>query len=92
MKGAAEKTTQARVPGQSKRSRTKDIRRHGSDEIGRIQRMEAAQLYTDDLPTAAGTPLIDAEAEEACEYIPFPHPTSLRNLRERMMKNGPKPD
>lgn len=92
VKGAAERTTQARVPGQSKRARTKDIRRHGSDEIDRIQRIEAAQLYTDDSHATAGTPLTDIEADEVSEYIPFPHPTNLRNLRERMMKNEPKPD
>jgi hypothetical protein len=92
VKGATEKTRQARVAGQSKRARTKDIRLHGSEEISRIQQMEAERLYAGDSPTATVQPLTDGQADEDCEYVTFPHPTSLHNLRERMMKYGPKPD
>ncbi len=92
VKSATEKTRQARVAGQSRRARTKDIRLHGSEEISRIQQMEAERLYAGDSPAATGQPITDGQADDACEYVPFPHPTSLHDLRERMMKYGPKPD
>lgn len=92
VKDATEKTRQARVTGQSKRARTKDIRLHGSEEISRIQQMEAERLYAGDSPDATVQPFTDGQADEDCEYVPFPHPASLHNLRERMMKYGPKPD
>lgn len=81
----AERKKHALVPGQSKRSRTKDIRAHGQAEASAIHGAEIIQLYG----ASASIPTVGTEGDEPdFDYVPFPQPTNVRSIRERRMRGG----
>jgi hypothetical protein len=91
---ATGKTEQARQPGESKQSRLKGIRANRQAEIALQHEAERESLIINEDPDSSQRPPLNigetesAEANE--EYVPFPQPANIRDLREKMMRHGTK--
>ena len=82
---ATQKTKQALIPGQSKQERLKNIRAHGQEEARQLREADVAQLYGTGY--AQADDLVERDDGDF-EYVPFPQPTNVRSIREKMLKNG----
>jgi putative transposase len=83
---ATEKTKRDSVPGQSKRERIGNILANRQEETRFLREADVKQLYSANSQT-------DDQIEQDLndfEYIPFPQPSNVLSIRERMMKSDQK--
>jgi len=81
------------APKESKRSRIENMRARTREEIEHMQRMEGYEILTEESPefSVRASRSQAASASGADEvYVPIPQPNNVRDIRERMLRDGQK--
>jgi Mu transposase-like protein len=91
---ATGKTNQARHSEETKQSRLKGIRANRQAEIALQHDAEKQRLIANADPDTSQSQPINIEEVKSMEldgeYVPFPQPVNLQDLREKMMRHGKK--
>jgi putative transposase len=90
---ASEKTRAALVNGEqeSGSSRLKNMKGKTKEEIGHMHRVEAAHISSggsNTLPTGVASEATEPSIDSDDTYVPIPEPTNIRDVRERMLRDG----
>lgn len=89
---AAQKTQDAisQTPGESNRSRLKNMRVRRKEELERMHLNEVQELYgtITSLDDEGTLNFVEPPEDNNAEYVPIPQPTNVRDIRERMMRDG----
>jgi Mu transposase-like protein len=91
---ATDRTEQSHQPGESKQSRLSGIRANRQAEIALQYEAEKERLMINKDPDSSRRESLSIEetgSEKSDEeYVPFPQPANIRDLRENMMRHGKK--
>jgi hypothetical protein len=90
---ASEKTRAALVNGEqeSSSSRLKNMMGNTKEEIGHMHRVEVIQIAGEEsnmLPTDVASEASELSIDSDDTYVPIPEPTNIRDIRERMLRDG----
>lgn len=83
----------AEAPEESKRARLKNMRARTKDEIEHMQRVEAHEILAEESPDSSERATLSSAASTKGSdemYVPITQPSNVREIRERMLRNGRK--
>lgn len=83
----------ASAPKESNRSRIQNMRTRTKEEIERMNRAESGGIVDEESSAYLGRGLPRSQAsmgESDEDYVPIPQPSNVRDIRERMLRDGNK--